>query len=238
MDDLTKQAYRVEKAKDPGLSLARFLAERRARFNRRQLPEGMDLHEGREGPELHWRSGPFELVGDVDGYDESPDLSYLGELSYRAKPGADEIEATNWHATLWYTPAQTIESRVKELRAMGYGKVDAQRMAREYYQQDLKRLLAYEQQQWAMVNLRVRAFFDEREMGVAYLGGVESDSTREYLQTCWLDMAESALDEARTQMRRLLEGAVRYLNMSADERDALHAKIREVFNGEEREGRT
>lgn len=141
-----------------------------------------------------WREDGFDLEA-KRYYDFDPDISWIGEFSSRGVQG-DRKGIPLDESVL--TRGGYLEDRGG--RCMFFY---PQRGAEEYAKQDEERLRAYYLEEWSLdiIGVHVRRF--GVELGIAYLGGVESDSGAEHIEEILSDLALQALEEAREMVERL-----------------------------------
>lgn len=145
---------------------------------------GTDIHNGNE---FEFEQDGFTIKAKAV-YDQTPDLSWIGEFSDTPEKGAIDHHATdNW-----------LERSYRGERYFN--------PATENGELDYKRMLAYAHGEWTMIGIIVKVFREGIELGSASLWGIESDSGADYFnELVTEELMLEALGEAQDNLDKLVE---------------------------------
>lgn len=190
----------------PRISASQAMAWVRSNMARKARPV-LDWQDNRQGM-LYANIEQSGFTVHVElGYDESPDLSWLGE--YSNKPGEDSIDRQASHDQhrgeyRYWNPANTTEEHRQGLRALYYGKHESYTLARSYVLRDYKAHEAY--CKGDRVNLYVTATVSYKgvELARESIGGVDVESFRdEYLDDTAWEIIPGAIRQAKDTLADL-----------------------------------
>jgi hypothetical protein len=144
-----------------------------------------------DGDVFVFRHDEFDMRLEVS-YDMSPDTSWIGEFSDNDGAGAIDHHATGtWLDRSWRGPRFFIPCN--------YDPSEPQNAKIDY-----KRLVAFHQGDWNMVHLGVTALKEGIKLGTASIGGVESDSGKNFFYSLVMEeLVPEAVEEARDAVKRL-----------------------------------
>lgn len=155
------------------------------------------------GERTEWEQDGFDMVA-VISVDEYVDLSWLGKFTNEQSEGTVENPAYERGRYRYMKIAITEEEHYQDLIKLKYGKAEARRLAKEYFDHDVKRMGKYATGDLEPLSVLVSVFFDGREVGSASLGGIDVDS---YDDPCVFEviaeLAEEALSEAKEWAEKL-----------------------------------
>ena len=209
-----RERYAAERKKHPRMPAR--MAIRNARY---EAPTGEDLYgvassmvdSGLYDASDTWHVSGFDFEARVS-VDECPDLSYLGEYTDTWEPGAidrfhgkDNPYARVYRYFVPSTDRGTFEEHRTALRAMGYGKHEADTAARKIVREDFERAEAYNEHEWGMLVVTVTASRAGIELASDSIGGIESDYDAGALFDTLGDLEHEALTQARAAMAALCE---------------------------------
>lgn len=155
------------------------------------------------GERTEWEQDGFDMVA-VISVDEYADLSWLGE--FVNDPSEGTVKNPNYERGRYpyIKIATTEEEHYQDLIKLKYGKAEARRLAKEYFEQDAKRMGRYATGDLEPLSVCVSVFFDDREVGSASLGGIDVDSYDDpHMYEIIAELAEEALAEAREWAEKL-----------------------------------
>ena len=172
-------------------------------------PRSIDWEEGRGSVyrRAEWTEGRFQVVAELRP-DECPDTSYLGEYTSKGGPECIGREARGdcgHHEFKYWRPSITYASHYRGLRALHYGRHEADCLARSYVLRDYKRHEALNRGDWSIVAVGVRVYAEGVELGRASCGGVEwdPDPDTDHIDSIARECADEALSDARNALARL-----------------------------------
>lgn len=109
-------------------------------------------------------------------YDNDPDLSRYGTLTYRKQAGAIPLPACDFCKDMYFVPGMSFRDHMQNWEQYWISERWARIMASRYIMQDMKRLIDYENQRWYCIGIMVTARIDHLEIYSTVVFGVESDN--------------------------------------------------------------
>jgi len=191
------KAYRAMRAAHPCLNAATLLHWARTTMKAKTL----DWSDNR----AQWKEGKFTFIATRED-DDDADLSWIGKLT-DDPDGAIKRHNAGSNEYQYFKPTNSYREHYKGLRKLKYGRAEADRLARSYVQQDMRRMERYGES-WTMTGVRVRCYAKGIELASASLWGIESDSEESYFTEVALENAHEAKREAEKKIE-LMESLAR-----------------------------
>lgn len=136
-----------------------------------------------------WREAGFDIEACLETDEHGWDLvgvDTIGEFQNRWVPGAIAHDRFNHRVLDWFVPANASYAQAHPV----------------YGQAQYKRACAYGHD-WDYLVLTVKAIRADVELGVAVLGGIESDSDEDFVTESVFDLTAEAIQTAGLKLREL-----------------------------------
>ncbi len=195
MNQTTIEAYQAHRAK--GYSPRAFRT-----YQNQVEPLDWDTDHG-GSPSASWEEGGFTIHASFTVDPWTPD--YPGTFGATWKPGAVPHQPGIIETLDWFYPVNDYEAHRSGLCKLGFTKHESHTLATQYVQRDYERACRYGDD-WVNYVLKVSASREGIELGVDYLGGIESDSGDDYFTMSARDVAWSAISEANEKLAKLCHG--------------------------------
>jgi hypothetical protein len=169
-----------------------------------------------------WNQDGFRLVARVK-YDDSPDISFMGEISTTWKAGAIVVDPNDdlarnargrYSDRPVYFHTESGKGTREYLVARGAASGPAEDLARSYARQEFRRYRSFMRNDWDYVGIIVDAYRAGIKLGSDSIWGIErygrntpgfdaSSDCRDYFTETARDCASRAIDEARANIGKL-----------------------------------
>ena len=184
-------------------------ALRYAKWQNKGLADRLDWEDRRGRQTAKWSEHGWDFVAQILPDDDSGIPDYLGEFTDEWEPGAIDNWKMTHHSDYqdhgvyhWFVPCNSYQGHYDSLRAMYFSRHEAHTLALSYVLQDYERARTMGDD-WIPTVLRVTVYRTGIKLGHESVCGIESDADMDYFTETAMDLATSALAEAKAVAKGL-----------------------------------